>query len=308
MCKLGSLPLVRAWGLDTHTHTVSLSLRCWTDKRKSHKHSHITRLKHKSSSIVESSVNSSFVVFIPDQKTFQWGHRKTCIAGDVSVPWQQVVAPTSALRRGETFQKCPRKGKTKVKLGALCLVAFSSSHLRTVLSYSGRDDHLPLLPPPHISHSSSSSSSAILSAWTKLLLFFWCRFSQSLLQLDSGHLPLLLLPAYLGVVFLVCSWKGPQSRDNRAPARIMSPQRAMQLGPRVIQERRWWPRFKVVRDDPQPHLPSPWLEFPLWHTLTKQSSTDTRCSHSHGNAWDKYFFFFNKYIFSLWHILTCLSE
>lgn len=102
--------------------------------------------------------------------------------------------------------------------------------------------------------------------------FVWVFFT--LTQATPAPSP--LLPAYFGVVFLVCSWKGPQRQDNRAPARIMSPQREMQLGPRVIQERWWWPRFKVVRDDPQPHLISPWLEFPLWHSHTQSTHAHTQ--------------------------------
>lgn len=103
---------------------------------------------------------------------------------------------------------------------------------------------------------------------------------------------LLLLPAYFGVVFLVCSWKGPQRRDNRAPARIMSPQKEMQLGPRVIQEQRWWPRFKVVRDDPQTHLRSPLTGIsPLTHRHKAYIKAYTRCIQSEvGKVQDKCFF------------------
>ena len=155
-----------------------------------------------------------------------------------------------------------------------------------------------------------------------MLQFFWVFFTLTQAtttttpssSLPSSSLPSSSLPSSSLHILVLCFWyaheKARKRRDNRAPARIMSPQREMQLGPRVIQERRWWPRFKVVRDDPQPHLISPWLEFPLWHTHThththtkqscSQTSTHTRCTHS--SCTRKLLFF----TFSLSHV--CHNE
>ena len=192
----------------------------------------------------------------------------------------------------------------------------SSSHHQRVWIFSFivvRSPHPTALTTKHLngSHSSSSSSSSssdMQPLWTKRRLFFWCcSFSES----SSLWLrppppppppPSPPLPSSSLHILVLCFWyaheKARKRRDNRAPARIMSPQREMQLGPRVIQERWWWPRFKVVRDDPQPHLISPWLEFPLWHTHThtalmlSNKHTHMHKVHTHPAQGNFYFLLF----------------
>lgn len=96
---------------------------------------------------------------------------------------------------------------------------------------------------------------------------FFSSVPPSVLHFDSGHQhqpcstpPPPAPPSPLHILVLCFRYAHEKTRkdgDNRAPARIMSPQRKMQLGPRVIEERWWWSCFKVVRDDPQSHLISP---------------------------------------------------
>lgn len=215
----------------SHTHTHRQGVYIFKMLAKTHKHSRTAKLKHKSiscSSIIETAVNSSFVVFIPDQKDFPV---RSCTvpltAGDVSA-----LATHLQIQLGQasaTWAAGP--------------AVFPSSHLWIFVAIIVAD-HIPQLRPPNI----------WTTLWTKLLLFFWCHSFSESSSLWLG--PPLLLPAYFGVVFLVCSWKGPQRRDNRAPAGIMSPQRE--------KKRSWgWESYRNVDDG----LTLKWSEMILSHTF-----------------------------------------
>lgn len=183
-------------------------------------------------------------------------HTQSLTQRGMLVPWQhRFISETTSLWHYK--MKCIRNSPEELTANWGTWVADGVSHGVSPCRHShrcvwfGLFDMRPrpsALTTKHLTGSSSPSSD-MLSLRTKVLLFFWCCSFSGSSSLTQTSTP----PSFLhisGVVFLVCSWKGPQRRDNRAPARIMSPQREMQLGPRVIQESWWWPLFKVVRDDP----------------------------------------------------------